>query len=96
MSRLTPLLLSVHHIQASVPAPGVDATGASGQTSPIIIVAILIALLLIVGAVKQLGRAFGPIAELVRVMLAALGTAVLLIGAIAVLVATLVVTVGGR
>jgi len=78
----------VNHSQVSV--------WTDGQNRPILFVSILIALMLLGSALRYLGRAVAPIGELVRLVLSALAVAVLLIGAMALLVAVLVVTAGSQ
>jgi hypothetical protein len=96
MSTLDPLALVVHHISVSdltVRAADVDTTGS--QIQPVVVVVILIAVLLVGGALKQLGRAFAPIGELVRLVLSALAVAILLIAAVVVLIGGLVLSARG-
>lgn len=57
-------------------------------------VAVILAILLLVSALKHLGRALAPIGELIRMALSALMVTVLLLGAIAVLVGVAVLSAG--
>jgi hypothetical protein len=97
MLTLDPITAGVHHLQASVLAgPLADPAPAGGQGSAVLIVVILVAVLLLGAALKQLGRAFVPIGELVRLVLSALAVAALLFGAIALLIGVLVVSAANR
>ena len=91
MSNVTPMGVVVNHIHVSVPAgPPVDTASTGGSVAPAVLLAVVVAILLVGGALKQLGRAFGPIGELVRAVLSAVTAAVLLISTITVLVALMV------
>ncbi|HEY7272447.1 MAG TPA: hypothetical protein VH502_06905 [Actinoplanes sp.] len=97
MSTLDLFSTGVHHIPVSISAgPRASGTVDSDQLQTVGVVAILIAVLLLGAALKQLGRAFVPIGELVRMVLSGLAVAVLLIGAIALLIGVLVATAGSR
>jgi hypothetical protein len=73
-----------------------DAASVGTHLQPVMVVGVIVAVLLVGGAIKQLGRAFGPIGELVRMVLSALAVAILLIGAVAVLIAGLVLAARGN
>jgi len=95
---MTTLVLAgvlVNHIHVTVLAGPPVSTGSAGnETTGALVVAVFLAVLLLGGALKHLGRAFAPIGELVRMVLSALAVAALLIGAIAVLIALVVFTAG--
>jgi hypothetical protein len=59
------------------------------------VIVVLLAVLLVGGALKQLGKAFAPIGELVRLVLSALAVAILLITAVAVLIGGLILSARG-
>jgi hypothetical protein len=85
----------VNHIDVTVLAGPPAGTGSAGnETTGALVVAVVLAILLLGGALKHLGRAFAPIGELVRMVLSALAVAALLIGTIAVLIALVVFTAG--
>jgi hypothetical protein len=97
VSTLDPLASAVHHIGVSDLTPrAADAVSVGTHLQPVMVVVVFIAVLLVGGAIKQLGRAFGPIGELVRMVLSALAVAILLIGAVAVLIAGLVLSARGN
>ena len=95
MTTLDPLASFVHHIGVanSSPQPGEPPTG--GSLQPVVVAVILIAVILVGGALKQLGRTLTPIGELLRLVFSALAVAVLLLGAIAVLIGGLILSARG-
>jgi hypothetical protein len=97
MSTLAPLVVVVNHLEVSVAdGPPVDVAATSGQGQSASVVSIAIVLLLLILALKRLGAAVQPIGELVRLVMSALAVAVLLLGAMAVLVWMLIGTAGAR
>lgn len=91
MSNLTPAGVLVNHIHVSLLAgPPVDTASTSGDVAPAVMLAVVVAFLLIGGALKQLGSAFGPLRELARAVLSAVTAVVLLVSTLAVLVALVV------
>jgi hypothetical protein len=96
MSTLDPLASAVHHIGISdSPLRAAEAT-TGGSVQPVVVIVVLLAVMLVGGALKQLGRAFAPVGELLRLVLSALAVAVLLIGAIAVLIGGLILSARGN
>jgi hypothetical protein len=85
---------AVHHQLHTVYLAAREPVGAAIQ--PAVIIMIVVAVVLVGGALKQLRRAFAPIGELVRLVFAALTVAVLLVGAVAVLVGGLVLSARGN
>ena len=95
MPTLDPLASVVHHIGVADSPPLAAEPATGGSVQPVVIVVVLVAVLLVGGALKQLGRAFTPIGELIRLVFSALAVAVLLIGAIAVLIGGLILSARG-
>jgi hypothetical protein len=96
MSTLNPRAPAVHHIGVSdLPFRAADEVAPSAHVQPVMVLVVLIAVLLVGGALKQLGRAFTPIGELVRLVLSALAMAILLISAVAVLIGGLILSARG-
>jgi hypothetical protein len=91
MSNLAPAGVVVNHIHVSLLAgPPVDVASTDGSVAPAVLLAVVVAILLIGGALRQLGSAFGPLRELARAVLSAVTAAVLLISTLAVLMALVV------
>ena len=94
MSTLDRFAAVVHHIPVAVPSTAPVSEGWTGESRPVLFVAILLAIMLLGGALKSLGRAFAPIGELVRLVVSAVTVAVLLFAAIGLLIAVLLVSAG--
>ena len=91
MSNLAASAMVVNHIHVSVPAGSpADPASTGGSVAPAVLLAVVVAILLVGGALQRLGRAFGEFGEVIRAVLSAVTAAVLLISTIAVLVAVVV------
>jgi hypothetical protein len=96
MATLDLLASAVHHIGVSDLTPrAAGADSAAVHIQPVMVIVVFLAVLLVGGALKQLGRAFAPIGELLRLVLSALAVAILLITAVVVLIGGLVLSARG-
>jgi hypothetical protein len=87
---------AVHHIDVSDLTPRTAAVpSAEVHLPPVMVIVVVIAVLLVGGALKQLGRTIAPIGAMVRLVLSALVVAVLLIAAVAILIGGLVLSAHG-
>lgn len=95
MSTLDRFAAAVHHLAVAVPSAAPVTEGWTGESvRPVLVVAMLLAIVLLGGALKSLGRAFAPIGELVRMVVSAFTVAVLLLAAIGLLIAVLLMSAG--
>ncbi|WP_189077127.1 hypothetical protein [Mangrovihabitans endophyticus] len=78
------------------PGPPDAVNWMDGQYRPIVFVTIIIAIMMLGGALKHLGRATVPLGEMLRWALSALAVAILLVGALALLAVALATTVGSE
>jgi hypothetical protein len=96
MPTLDLFVSAVHHIGTlDLPARSADLHSTDVHLPPVMVVVVAIAVLLVGGALKQLGRTIAPIGAMVRLVLSALFVAILLIAAVAVLIGGLVLSARG-
>ena len=96
MSTLDLLGSAVHHIGVSdLHFRAAGAVPANPRVPPVLVIVVLLAVLLVGGALQQLGQVLDTIGELVRLVLSALAVAILLITAMAVLIGGLILSAHG-